>query len=157
MPYIIDGHNLIPKIMGLDLAAADDELQLIEKLQVFCLKEGKKAEVFFDNAPIGRTGPIKRGLVTARFVRAGSTADHAIHRRLAEIGPEAKNYWVVSSDFRVQQSAREFHARPIPSEEFAKRMEDAAQGSSGPEKDPGAALNADDIKEWIRIFKKKSG
>ena len=31
MPYLIDGHNLIPK-MGLKLADLDDEMQLIELL-----------------------------------------------------------------------------------------------------------------------------
>ena len=28
MPYIIDGHNLIPNVPGLDLNKIDDEIQL---------------------------------------------------------------------------------------------------------------------------------
>ena len=36
MPYLIDGHNLIPKVAGLSLKAVDDEMQLIELLQEFC-------------------------------------------------------------------------------------------------------------------------
>ena len=35
MPYLIDGHNLIPKL-GLRLDSLDDEEQLIPRLQEFC-------------------------------------------------------------------------------------------------------------------------
>ncbi|MBP1702274.1 MAG: hypothetical protein H6Q38_1381, partial [Chloroflexi bacterium] len=41
MPYIVDGHNLIPKIPGLSLRAIDDEMQLIELLQEFCRVQRK--------------------------------------------------------------------------------------------------------------------
>jgi hypothetical protein len=33
MPYIVDGHNLIPKVPGLNLQDMEDELQLVELLQ----------------------------------------------------------------------------------------------------------------------------
>ena len=35
MSYLIDGHNLIPKIPGLTLRQMDDENELIEILQRF--------------------------------------------------------------------------------------------------------------------------
>ena len=40
MPYLIDGHNLIPKL-GLRLDSVDDEMELVAILQEFCrlLKE----------------------------------------------------------------------------------------------------------------------
>jgi uncharacterized protein len=155
MTYIIDGHNLIPKIKGLDLTVVDDERQLIEKLQEFCLKQGKQVEVFFDNAPLGSKQKINTGRVKARFVRAGNTADQAIHRRLAEIGPNVKNFWVVSSDLRVQQSAREFQARTISSEEFAEMMALTPTERPPPEKDPDTSLDPDEVKEWEDFFKKK--
>jgi len=53
MPYLIDGHNLIPK-MGLRLEDFDDELALMEQLNEFCrLSRRGQVEVYFDNAPIG--------------------------------------------------------------------------------------------------------
>ena len=36
MPYLIDGHNLIPKVRGLSLQSMDDEMELVELLQEFC-------------------------------------------------------------------------------------------------------------------------
>ena len=71
MPYIIDGHNLIPKIPGLSLQEMDDEQHLLEMLQEFCRRQRKQVEVFFDNAPPGGVRARNLGLVTARFVRQG--------------------------------------------------------------------------------------
>ena len=67
MPYLIDGHNLIPKVPGLSLKAIDDEMQLVEKLQEFCRRRGKQVEVFFDKAPPGGRRVRVFGPVTARF------------------------------------------------------------------------------------------
>jgi len=79
MPYLIDGHNLIPKIAGLSLQDIDDETRLVEMLQDYCRRRGKKGvEVFFDNAPPGQPSKRVYGTVTAHFVRTGRTADAAI-------------------------------------------------------------------------------
>ncbi len=86
MPYLIDGHNLIPKIPGLSLQALDDENHLIQLLQVFCRMQRKQVEVYFDNAPAGLATVQRFGQVTAHFVRRGSTADAAIRQRLAAPG-----------------------------------------------------------------------
>jgi uncharacterized protein len=156
MPYIIDGHNLIPKVRGIDLKDIDDEYQLIELLQEFCLKQGKQVEVFFDNASVG-TKPVKKmGRVTARFIHSSRTADQAIRRRLMEIGPGVRNYWVVSSDGEVQRSARELHARPISSEDFIKILfSEGRDTAPEPEKDPGTSLNSNEVDDWLDIFKKR--
>ena len=53
MPYLIDGHNLIPKV-GLRLDSVDDELELIELLQAHGRRSRSLIEVFFDGAPAGQ-------------------------------------------------------------------------------------------------------
>ena len=35
MPYLIDGHNLIPEI-GLQLDSCDDEPELVKRLNLYC-------------------------------------------------------------------------------------------------------------------------
>ena len=153
MPYIIDGHNLIPKVPGLDLDAVDDEMQLVEKLQEFCRRQRKQAEVFFDNAPPGGVRARNFGLVTARFVRQGSSADAAIRERLNRLGRDARNWTVISSDRAVQTSARAVQARYLPSEEFAALMVHSLGES---EKDSGEAEQAimkpDELNEWLELF-----
>jgi uncharacterized protein len=116
MPYLIDGHNLIPKVAGLSLKAMDDEIQLIELLQEFCRIRGKQVEVYFDNSPPGQPQSRLFGPVTARFIREGRTADDAIAARLKRLGRSARNWTVVSSDRAVQAGAREAQAQVLSSE-----------------------------------------
>lgn len=153
MPYLIDGHNLIPKISGLSLEELDDEQQLIELLQEFCRLQRKQVEVFFDNAPPGGVRARNLGLLIARFVRQGSSADHAIRQRLTRLGRSARNWTVVSSDQAVQAEARAAQARAMPSEEFAGLLAEALderRQTRGKEKD--ASLSPAELEEWLKLF-----
>jgi hypothetical protein len=55
MPYIIDGHNLIPRIPGIELDDLDDEKELIKLLQGFLSRANKKAHLYFDRASTGHS------------------------------------------------------------------------------------------------------
>ena len=153
MPYLIDGHNLIPKVPGLSLKAMDDEIQLIQRLQAFCQAGGKNVEVYFDNAPAGQSGARNYGRVKAHFVRSGLTADQAILARLQGLGRGAKNWRVVSSDRQVAAAARAYQAQVISSEVFARSL-----ASAGPEElaDPGVeadlSLDEDEVEAWLELF-----
>jgi uncharacterized protein len=156
MPYLIDGHNLIPKLPHLSLQAADDEIQLVQLLQEFCRLHRKQVEVFFDNAPLGQPAIRRYGVVSAHFVRQGSTADQAIENRLLQLGRNAKNWIVVSSDQRVQAAARMAHARFITSEAFAEQMLSGRNAKPVErEKPPDRKLEAEEIADWLEIFSKR--
>src|SRR5512138_751036 len=127
MPYLIDGHNLIPKV-GLRLDSLDDEMELITILQEFCRMERAHAgqvEVFFDGAPAAQAGTRKLGAVTAHFVRLGTTADDAIRKRLKTLGKSAKNWTVISSDRQVRAEANAVRAEVITSDAFAATLKQA--------------------------------
>lgn len=153
MPYLIDGHNLIPKVAGLSLGAVDDEQQLIEMLQTFCQRQRKQVEVFFDNAPPGGVRAQNFGLVIARFVRQGKSADQAIQERLERLGRTARNWTVVSSDRAVQASARASRAAFLSSEEFAMALQQVLDDRG---KDRGkleqVSLQPDELQEWLELF-----
>jgi predicted RNA-binding protein with PIN domain len=158
MPYLIDGHNLIPKIPGLTLKALNDEHQLIELLQEFCRRQRKQVEVFFDRATPGQAGSQRLGRLTAHFIHGSSSADQAIHHRLLRLGRNAQNWSVVSSDSAVQAAGRAVRAKIIPAEDFAglliKTIED--KESRSPEKtDQG--LSASEVKEWLHLFGSPEG
>jgi uncharacterized protein len=153
MPYIIDGHNLIPKVQGLSLEDFDDEVRLLELMQEFCRLQRKDAEVFFDNAPAGGMRVRVLGLVTARFVRAGTTADDAIRKRLTSLGRAARNWTVVSSDLAVQASARASQARIMSSDAFASHLQATLnQAPEKPLKDSDTPLSEGEIDEWLDLF-----
>jgi hypothetical protein len=153
MPYLIDGHNLIPKIPGLNLQALDDEEQLIKLLQEYCRRQRKQVEVFFDNAPPGGVRARNFGLVIARFVRQGSTADQAIRERLTRMGKLARNWTVVSSDLAVQSSARAAQARALPSEAFARLLVRALDEQAVDQgENSEAGVSQDELDDWLQLF-----
>ncbi|MBE9524090.1 MAG: NYN domain-containing protein [Chloroflexi bacterium] len=154
MPYIIDGHNLIPKTSDLSLTTIDDEIQLIEQLQRFCRKSNKRIEVYFDNAPPGQASKQNHGRVRAYFVSQGRTADEAIRIRLRDLGRSAQTWTVVSSDREVIAAVREARAISMRSEDFAKRLsESLSRGQAAPNED--APLSDNEIEAWLRLFEER--
>jgi predicted RNA-binding protein with PIN domain len=153
MPYLIDGHNLIPKIPGLSLEDVDDERKLIELLQDFCRWARKGVEVYFDNAPAGESRLQRYGQVLAHFVRQGSSADAAIRLRLKRSGKQAADWIVVSSDREIQASARQARATVLSSEQFASLLRQAfASSQDAPEIAQGTGLSAEELEAWLKLF-----
>ena len=155
MLYLIDGHNLIPKL-GLRLDSLDDEEALISRLLEFCRLRRAQVEVFFDGAPAGHASIRKSGAVTAHFVRLGSSADAAIEAQLARLAKTARNWTVVSSDGRVQRAARAVHAGVLSSEEFTKEVS-RAQALLGSNSKHEATLAPNEVEEWLDLFNHKKG
>ena len=153
MPYLIDGHNLIPK-MGLHLDSVDDELELIAILQEFCRLERKQVEVYFDGAPALQAGTRKYGLVTAHFVPQKTTADNAIRIRLKKMGKSAKNWIIVSSDRRVQLEAHAARAEVLSSESFAAMLKQVRD--SAPKANNDRKLTRQEVEDWIKVFENKN-
>lgn len=153
MPYLIDGHNLIPKL-GLHLDSFDDELDLLVRLQEFCRLRRAQVEVYFDGAPPGQVSTRKAGVVTAHFVRQGSSADAAIETRLIKLKNTAKNWTVVSSDGRVQRAAGAAHAGVMSAEEFSREMV-KAQTTRMKKSKSESVLSPDEVEEWLKFFEKR--
>ena len=152
MPYLIDGHNLIPKL-GLRLDSPDDEMQLIGILQEFCRLKRRNAEVYFDGAPVGQARTQRFGIVNAHFVRVGTTADSAIKVRLEQVGRAARNWIVVSSDHAVQTSARTAHADVISSDKFAELLKKSSSDES--KSSAENKLSSEEVEEWLKLFGRK--
>ena len=153
MPYLIDGHNLIPKL-GLRLDSLDDEDQLIARLQEFCRLRRSQVSVYFDGALPGNISTRRAGAVTAHFVRKGSSADAEIEVRLARLGKAARSWVVVSSDRRVQRAAGAAHADVLSSEDFAREMS-KVQAKAAFKPDHDATLAPNEVNEWLDIFNRK--
>lgn len=151
MSYLIDGHNLIPKVQGLSLQNLDDEERLISLLQEFCRATRKTVEVYFDNAPAGQARSQKYGLVQAHFIRQGSSADQAIESRLTRLGKQARNWTVISSDRRVQTAAKAVHAKVITSEAFANLLNET-RFRQHPEHELEPGLSDAEVEDWLNFF-----
>ena len=152
MPYLIDGHNLIPHFGGLRLESPDDEQRLILLLQAFASTRRQKIEVYFDRAAVGKAGHQSFGQVTAHFVVREMTADAAISARLKQLGKSATGWTVVSSDREVQAAARRWGAQVLPSDEFARQL---INSQRRPQREEKPQPTAAEVEEMLRLFKKK--
>jgi hypothetical protein len=153
MVILIDGHNLIPHVPGINLSDPNDEDELIRVLQQYCRLRRKTVEVYFDRALVGQAGSRQFGQVLAVFVRDGITADEAIMARLKNLGKRARNVQVVSSDGQVQQAARGAHARVVSSGDFARELGQLMEEE--PELDPRNRLLSDrELTEWEALFRR---
>jgi predicted RNA-binding protein with PIN domain len=154
VPYMIDGHNLIPRL-GLSLSSADDEMQLVAVLREFCRLTRKKAEVYFDDSPPGQPRTQNFGALTAHFVRAPAEADDAIAARLSRLGGEAKNWVLVSSDHRVQAEGRAAHAQVISSDAFARTVTETLRAAAAKSGEAAPGMDEEELREWLQIFMNK--
>jgi predicted RNA-binding protein with PIN domain len=153
MPYLIDGHNLIPVVPGLRLTDPDDEAKLIGLLRDFCTRTRSRATVFFDRGLLG-PGSLSGGAgVSVRFVRPPRTADEAIIAQLANLKGEARNWTVVSSDGEIQRAARRAGARSLSSRAFASTL--ASLASRPLESKPEAPSNKEEVAYWERRFRER--
>lgn len=156
MPYLIDGHNLIPRL-GLRLDSFDDEVELIHKLNEFCrLARKTQVEVYFDNAQPAQPEARRMGLVMAHFVRKPRIADEAIRLRLNKLGKAAKNWVVVSSDHGVQNSARNAGAKAVSSDEFANQVMEVLRAGPPPAA-PKDTMSEPELDEWMKLFRDREG
>ena len=153
MPYLIDGHNLIPKL-GLRLDSPDDEMELTAILREFARLKRQQVDVYFDGAPIGHAGTRSLGTVRAHFVRLGQTADNAMRARLNKMGKSAKNWIVVSSDREVQSAARVYQAQYVSSEEFVKTLREV-HSSASKVTATDKKISAQEVEDWLKIFNDK--
>lgn len=150
MPYLVDGHNLIPKA-GLRLGAPDDELKLVALLQDFARLKKQQVEVYFDGAPPGQAGSQKIGSIRAHFIKAGYPADDAIRARLGKMGRIAKDWVVVSSDREVQNAARAHQAQVMRAEEFAKLLRKQRETNEGSQSQ-NVKLSEIEVEKWLELF-----
>jgi uncharacterized protein len=154
MPYLVDGHNLIPKIPGISLQDPDDELKLIRILLEYTRITQSSLEVYFDRAPAGYDKTRQLGRVKAVFVSDKTIADEMIIRRIKTLGRSAQNWTVVTSDHRIQADAKESRAIRLSSEEFAQKIMSALEKSGGtPATDRD--MSADELDSWMKLFNQK--
>jgi predicted RNA-binding protein with PIN domain len=154
MRYLIDGHNLIPKIKNLSLHDMDDEEKLIALLNRFSTKARAQVEVYFDKAPIDSARSIKIGAIKVHFIRTGSSADAAMIERIKQMGTSPQGITVVSSDHAIQNAALRMKIKVVTSEEFSVSIEEKLARAEGAG-DQEVSLSEDEISEWLRLFGKE--
>ena len=152
MTYLIDGHNLIPHVIGLSLDQLDDEEGLVALLVGFSNERNCQIEVYFDHGHLSNERIFRRGRVHVHFVLSPMIADSAILARLLGIGKAAKNYIVITSDQTVQNRAHRFGATVMPSQFFAQLLINTGNKKGLGREEQKPANNEKEIDEWMKLF-----
>jgi uncharacterized protein len=161
MPYLIDGHNLIGQLPDLSLNDPNDEAQLVQKLNGFAARTGKRCVVIFDHGLPGGKSRMSTGSVEVVFASRPGEADDVMLRRIHEIR-DAKGWIVVSSDNRVLDVARQKRMGTLRSADFAQLLHDAPTRIAGKPPPPTANdkpsyVSPDEVEEWLKKFKGRDG
>ena len=149
---LIDGHNLIPKVPGINLSDMDDEDKLISLIGDSSRLKRVSVELFFDNATPGTAAKAKHGFVQVHYVRHGSTADDAIVQFLRNASTNARNLKVVSSDHLVQAEARALRAAVISSEQFSIEMQRVFSSPAAVMERKNKPPSAEEVEEMLRLM-----
>lgn len=151
MPLVIDGHNLIGSDPTIGLSDPQDEVRILHKIAEYCRTTRHRVVVYFDRAAAAADNDYSAGLLSVRFVRTPRSADEAILDHLRQLGGEAKNWTLVSSDRALRASARELGARLLPSGEFASDLNQPSLDREPTEKPE--SVSDDELEEWMRLFR----
>jgi predicted RNA-binding protein with PIN domain len=151
MPYLIDGHNLIGALPNIDLSDPDDELQLLQLLEGFVQATGRRVVVHFDRGAVGQPDPPGGARLEVHFAGPPRNADQTISDYLRQLGGDAKNWTVISSDRAIQIAARHAGAKVLSSRKFGRQLSAARSEPQADEK-PEPNLDAQEIEQWERLF-----
>jgi len=155
MELLIDGHNLIDALPGIDLADPHDEALLVGKLKAYCGRTRRKVTVIFDRGlPGGPSRDLSGGPVKVIFASQHTTADRLIMKRIQETKDRGR-YLVISSDHEILAAARGRDLETMTSKDFAQKLAATMQPPTAAESDEipdDVHLGPDEVKEWYRLF-----
>jgi predicted RNA-binding protein with PIN domain len=157
MQWLIDGHNLIGQMPNLRLDDPDDEAKLLEYLRSYQGRTRQRITVIFDAGLSYHPAETKKsGGVTVQFAAHGQTADQIIIQRLRRI-KNPQELIVVTSDQAVQQAARQARIRVLSAPEFARQLLHGSPTTLDDDRGSQTELklSADEVDEWLKVFKKQ--
>jgi predicted RNA-binding protein with PIN domain len=158
VPYLIDGHNLIAQMPDLSLDDPNDEVKLVLRLRQFAGRKRQSITVVFDHGlPGGGSSGLSTGPVKVIFADSHSNADRIIMERIRE-AKTPTNIKLVTSDGEIRRAGEARRAEVISSQDFVlmllKPPPGARKKKPPSDKREDVRLSKDEVKEWMRVFKK---
>ena len=155
MPYLIDGHNLIAHMPEMALSDPDDEVKLVLRLRRYSARKKQKITVVFDHGiPGGWSRELSTGPVQVVFAGSHSNADRVILERIREAARPTE-IKLVSSDGELARAADARRVEVISSQEFVQMLDKPLPGRPRPSAREDVQLSKDEVREWMRLFKKR--
>ena len=164
MHFLIDGHNLIGKMPGLELSDSQDELELILRLKGWvATARNRQVTIYFDGSGLGGYSQrLSSKDIRVIFAPTDKEADDLLMVRLNTLR-NGRNFTLVTSDNRIRNVAKIGGIKVLKSEEFVEREgfdyhkeeKEAKRPSSTepePEKDQNPVISDSEVQEWLDLF-----
>lgn len=149
MPYLIDGHNLIGQIPGLELTDPHDEAKLVERLKSFMGRKRKRCTVIFDGGlPGGRSRDLSTSSVKVVFAHGGTNADAIIMERIRNVR-DPGSLTIVSADHEIINAARRRRVKVVSPNTFASEMNAPVVPDDS---DPNPHISPHEVNQWLELF-----
>lgn len=154
MPLLIDGHNLIGKMLDVKLSDPDDEDKLIARMKKYVARTKKRATLVFDPPKHSEwfawsDDRYEQPNLEIIFATMGRKADDVIRDRIVQT-KDKQGLIVVTSDGAVANFARQCGVKNVrASESFAEELRETLKPPAPSEK-PG--ITKADLEEWQKIF-----
>ncbi|MCA9914277.1 MAG: NYN domain-containing protein, partial [Anaerolineae bacterium] len=149
---LIDGHNLIAHLPGIDLADPHDEAKLVLLLRSFCARTRKKMVVIFDHGLPGGKSNFSTPSVEVIFATAQkTTADRIIMERIRDTR-DVKGWAVVSSDEEVLHAAVQAGMKGVRCHRFAQVLMLPPPEDNHPGIREHLILTEGEVQEWMEFF-----
>ncbi|GAC1547368.1 MAG: NYN domain-containing protein [Herpetosiphon sp.] len=160
MHYVIDGHNLIGQMPGIELSDPDDEAKLVEVLYRWILRHPQhRITVVFDRGSYGHPGSLRRERITPIFAFSPQDADTRLIHILQRMASCA-DVRVVTNDRRIATAARQLGGDVVAAQQFAVELRAMPRhgrkhGAAKPQREP--RLSAAEVEEWLALFGDNAG
>jgi predicted RNA-binding protein with PIN domain len=159
VPYLIDGHNLIAQMPDLSLDDPNDEVKLVLRLRQFAGRKRQSITVVFDHGlPGGWSSGLSTGPVKVIFADSHSNADRIIMERIRE-AKTPTSIKLVTSDGEIRRAGEARRVEVISSQDFVlmllKPPPGARKKKLPSDKREDVRLSKDEVKEWMRVFKRR--
>ena len=161
MHYLIDGHNLIGQMDGLELSDPDDEQKLLVRLRRWTVANPRRQiTLFFDGGIFrGKAKHLSDSLITVIFSSRKQTADALIIKELSQL-KNPQEFTLVTSDAEIRRHAKQRRVAMIRSQKFAADLikeEQTRLRSDKPAARPKPLkeepkLSEDEVAAWLDAF-----
>ena len=154
VPYLIDGHNLIAQMPDLSLDDPNDEVKLVLRLRQFAGRKKQSITVVFDHGvPGGWSSGLSTGPVKVIFAGSHSNADRIIMERIRE-AKTPTSIKLVTSDGEIRRAGEARRVEVISSQEFVLMLLKPPPSEPRRDERENIRLSKDEVKEWMRVFRK---
>ncbi len=154
MHYLIDGHNLLAKMVTINMGDANSEAELVLLLRRWTARGRKrKVSIIFDGGlPGGEDRWLSTGPVKVVFAPRDRTADDLLVARIRKMNNPAE-YTVVTDDRAVVNAGQKRKAVILSSGTFARTLDEFDTKDDVTEIADDPALSDAEIVEWLELFK----